>query len=79
MRAQNLDITHFEEDMEKCKAGFARNYDLASRKFTDNNPTMVAKFKELSKQRRDGIFLSCLLGYLVIVDYYLIRNHFDDR
>jgi hypothetical protein len=33
IRQQNLDITHFEEDMEKFKAGFSRNYDLASRKF----------------------------------------------
>lgn len=33
VRSQNIDITHFEENMEKFKAGFARNYDLASRKF----------------------------------------------
>lgn len=30
---QNLDITHFEENIEAFKAGFARNYELASRKF----------------------------------------------
>ena len=33
MRNQNIDITHFEENMEAFKQGFARNYDLASRKF----------------------------------------------
>ena len=33
MRAQNIDITHFEEDLDKFKADFARNYELASRKF----------------------------------------------
>lgn len=33
MRAQNIDITHFEEDLNAFKEGFARNYDLASRKF----------------------------------------------
>ena len=33
VRNQNIDITHFEENMEAFKAGFARNYDLASRKF----------------------------------------------
>lgn len=33
VRSQNIDITHFEESMEKFKVGFARNYDLASRKF----------------------------------------------
>ena len=32
VRSQNIDITHFEENMEKFKVGFARNYDLASRK-----------------------------------------------
>ena len=33
VRNQNIDITNFEESMEAFKAGFARNYDLASRKF----------------------------------------------
>lgn len=33
VREQNLDITNFEENMEKFKAAFAHNYDLASRKF----------------------------------------------
>ena len=33
MREQNIDITNFEEDLKAFKEGFARNYDLASRKF----------------------------------------------
>lgn len=33
VRAQNIDITNFEENMNSFKEGFARNYDLASRKF----------------------------------------------
>ena len=33
VRNQNIDITKFEEQMETFKSGFARNYDLASRKF----------------------------------------------
>ncbi len=33
MRNQNIDITHFEEQMEDFKAKFGRNYDLASRRF----------------------------------------------
>lgn len=33
VKAQNIDITNFENDLEKFKSGFARNYDLASRKF----------------------------------------------
>lgn len=33
VRAQNIDITNFENELDEFKAGFARNYDLASRKF----------------------------------------------
>jgi hypothetical protein len=35
VRNQNIDITHFEEKMNTFKEGFARNYDLASRKFKE--------------------------------------------
>jgi len=35
MRNQNVDITNFETKIEDFKAGFARNYDLASRQFGD--------------------------------------------
>ena len=35
VRNQNIDITHFEENMENFKTAFARNYELASRKFSD--------------------------------------------
>jgi len=91
IRAQNIDITNFEDNIESFKTGFAKNYDLASRKFktaideidktidhlqktkdallssennlrlannkaedltikrlTSNNPTMTAKFDDLS-------------------------------
>ena len=33
VREQNADITSFEDELESFKSGFARNYDLASRKF----------------------------------------------
>ena len=33
VREQNIDITNFESELEAFKNGFARNYDLASRKF----------------------------------------------
>lgn len=33
VRNQNIDITNFEENVNKFKEGFAKNYDLASRKF----------------------------------------------
>ena len=33
VREQNIDITNFEQNLETFKAGFGKNYDLASRKF----------------------------------------------
>ena len=33
VKAQNIDITNFEDDLEKFKTAFGKNYDLASRKF----------------------------------------------
>lgn len=33
VKAQSIDITNFENELETFKSGFARNYDLASRKF----------------------------------------------
>jgi len=33
VKNQNVDITNFESDMNQFKEGFAKNYDLASRKF----------------------------------------------
>ena len=33
VKAQNIDVTNFEDKLESFKTGFARNYDLASRKF----------------------------------------------
>ena len=93
VKAQNVDITNFEDDLDTFKTAFAKNYDLASRKFqkaideidksidhlqktkdallgtdrnlrlannkaqdvtikklTRRNPTMAAKFDELSDQ-----------------------------
>ena len=33
VRAQNIDITNFENELDSFKAAFAKNYDLASRRF----------------------------------------------
>lgn len=33
IKNQNIDITHFEDNITKFKEGFAKNYDLASRQF----------------------------------------------
>lgn len=52
VRNQNIDITRFEESMVQFKEGFARNYDLASRKFKtaideiDKTITHLQKTKE---------------------------------
>ena len=52
MKKQTIDITTFEDDLNVFKEGFARNYDLASRKFTtaiseiDKTITHLQKTKE---------------------------------
>lgn len=33
IKAQNIDITHFEDQLEAFKSAFGKNYDLASRRF----------------------------------------------
>lgn len=33
VKSQNIDITNFENELEGFKAAFAKNYDLASRRF----------------------------------------------
>ena len=33
IKAQNIDVTNFESDLESFKTAFSRNYDLASRRF----------------------------------------------
>lgn len=33
VKSQNIDITNFEDDLEEFKTGFARNYELSSKKF----------------------------------------------
>jgi hypothetical protein len=52
VRAQNIDITHFEDNMENFKEGFARNYDLASRKFGDAIAGIDKTIKELEKTKQ---------------------------
>ena len=51
MRNQNIDITNFEEKMNKFKEGFARNYDLASRKFQEAIAGIDKTIKELEKTK----------------------------
>ena len=51
VRSQNIDITNFEEKMNKFKQGFAYNYDLASRKFKDAIDGIDKTIKELEKTK----------------------------
>ena len=52
MRNQNIDISRFEENMNKFKEGFAKNYQLASKKFNtaideiDKSISHLQKIKE---------------------------------
>jgi len=51
IRSQNIDITNFEEKISKFKDGFARNYDLASRRFKDAIDGIDKTIKELQKTK----------------------------
>ncbi|NOU46932.1 MAG: DUF2130 domain-containing protein [Bacteroidales bacterium] len=51
VRSQNIDITNFEEKMNRFKEGFARNYDLASRKFKEAIDGIDKTIKELEKTK----------------------------
>ena len=51
VKSQNLDITNFEEKMNAFKEGFAKNYDLASRKFNDAIAGIDKTIKELEKTK----------------------------
>ena len=52
VREQNIDITNFEESMETFKQGFSRNYDLASRKFTEAIDGIDKTIKQLEKTKQ---------------------------
>lgn len=51
VKSQNVDITNFEEKMNKFKDGFSRNYELASRKFKDAIDGIDKTIKELEKTK----------------------------
>ncbi len=64
MQSQNIDITNFESKMNSFKEGFARNYDLASRKFRtaieeiDKTITHLQKTKEALISSEDNLRLA---------------------
>ena len=49
VRNQQLDLVHFEENMESFKEGFSRNYELASRKFQDAIAEIDKSIAQLQK------------------------------
>jgi hypothetical protein len=51
VKSQNIDITNFEDKMNTFKEGFARNYDLASRKFKEAIDGIDKTIKELEKTK----------------------------
>ncbi len=53
MQVQNMDITHFEEDLNKFKEGFGRNYNLASRKFMSAIDDIDKAIANLQKMKED--------------------------
>jgi hypothetical protein len=50
-RKQNIDITDFEENINKFKEGFAKNYDLASRKFKEAIEGIDKTIQQLQKTK----------------------------
>jgi hypothetical protein len=53
IRSQNIDITNFEDSIEEFKSGFARNYDLASRKFKAAIDEIDKTIKSLEKTKEN--------------------------
>ena len=49
VRNQQLDLVNFEENMEIFKEGFARNFELASRKFQDAIDEIDKSIRQLQK------------------------------
>ena len=53
VRAQNIDITNFEDELERAKSGFARNFELASDKFQKAIAEIDKTIKSLEKTKAE--------------------------
>ena len=51
MRAQNIDISTFEDDLQAFKTAFARNYELASRRFGEAITEIDKTIQHLQKTK----------------------------
>lgn len=70
IQAQNMDITHFEEDLNRFKEGFSRNYSLASRKFMNAIDDIDKAISNLQKMKEDLLSSEN--------NYRLANNKLDD-
>lgn len=55
VRRQNVDVSNFEDQLDKFKAGFGKNYDIASRKFQAAVKDIDATIKKLEKIKEELI------------------------
>jgi hypothetical protein len=53
VKDQNIDITHFEENLENAKRAFGRNYELAGKKFTNAIVGIDKTIKQLEKTKKE--------------------------
>lgn len=53
VKSQQLDVFHFEENMNNFKDGFAKNYELATKKFQDAIDDIDRTIKALEKTKED--------------------------
>jgi hypothetical protein len=53
VKAQDIDITNFEANLDTAKTDFARNYDLAGRKFSSAIEGIDKTIKQLEKTKQD--------------------------
>ncbi|XXQ67921.1 DUF2130 domain-containing protein [Neisseriaceae bacterium B1] len=51
MRAQNIDITNFEDDLNDFKQAFSKNYELASRRFAEAIDHIDKSIAQLEKTK----------------------------
>ncbi len=52
VRAQNIDVTNFEENMEEFKQAFGKNYELAGRRFSEAIDGIDKTIKQLEKTKQ---------------------------
>jgi hypothetical protein len=53
VKEQNIDITNFESELESFKTGFARNYELASKKFSSAIDEIDKSIQRLQKVKEE--------------------------